>query len=113
MKFPFDEGNIRTLITSNPDIYNNHSAQNITRLFEVGAGFFMAQGGKKNYVSSFDYTRYKDLIEGVIYPRSFYNISKGKYTRTCTLNMHIDQQSCHYNCNIVMSPLIENRLFHR
>ena len=79
VKFPFDEGNISTLITSNPDIYKNHSAQNITRFFEVGAGFFMVQGGKKDYISSFDYRRYKDLIEGVIYPRSFSNISKGTF----------------------------------
>ena len=78
VNFPFDEENVRTLITSNPGIYENSSAENITRFFEVGAGFFMTQGGKRDYSSSFDYKRYRELIEGVIYPQSFDSINRGK-----------------------------------
>ncbi len=37
----------------------------------------MTQGGKEDYASSFDYKKYKDLIEGVIYPQTFTNISQG------------------------------------
>lgn len=77
MDFPLSEGKVKTLIRSNPDIYNVTSIDNITRFFEVGAGFFMSQGGRNDYTSSFDYKNYKDLIGGVTYPHSFSNLSRG------------------------------------
>ncbi|XP_028402921.1 protein dispatched homolog 3-like [Dendronephthya gigantea] len=73
--FPLSEEKVKTLMKSNPDIYKV-TVTNITRFFEVGAGFFMSQGGRKNYTSTFDYKNYKDLIKGVTYPHSFGNLSR-------------------------------------
>lgn len=78
MDFPLNKKKVKTLVTSNPDIYKITPVKDITRSFEVGAGFFMTQGGKKDYITSFDYKEYKDLIEGVIYPHSLSNKSQGK-----------------------------------
>jgi hypothetical protein len=72
-----NEEKIKKLIALNPDVYKVPPSEDIAKFFEVGAGYFMSQGGKKGYSSSFDYKRYKDYIEGVIYPQSFNNISKG------------------------------------
>lgn len=78
VNFPLGKEKVKTLIASNPDIYKISPIKHITRPFEVGAGFFMTQGGKKDYTTSFDYKKYKDLIEGVIYPHSLTNKSQGK-----------------------------------
>ena len=78
MDFPLSNEKVKTLMTSNPDIYKIIPVNDVTRSFEVGAGFFMTQGGKKDYVTSFDYKKYKELIEGVIYPHSLSNKSQGK-----------------------------------
>ena len=68
------------LIRANPQIYNISLPDTYYRFFEVGAGFFMTQGGAINYTSSYDYIKYTDLIAGEFNPTTMKNktIIQGK-----------------------------------
>lgn len=65
---------------ANPNIYNVTLPDTYYRFFEVGAGYFMTQGGAKDYGSSFDYKNYKEFIGGELDPTTLTNktITEGK-----------------------------------
>lgn len=58
---------------ANPEVYNVSLPDTYYRFFEVGAGFFITQGGAKDFASSYDFEKYSELIGGEADPTSIRN----------------------------------------
>ena len=61
---PVDKEKVTILLQNNHHIANVSLPSTYYRYFEVAAGYFMTQGGTKNYKNSLDYRKYKDSIGG-------------------------------------------------
>lgn len=56
---------------ANPTFYNvSLLPDTYYRFFEVGVGYFITNGGDKNYASTYDFEKFSDVIAGSPDPTS-------------------------------------------
>ena len=64
----------------NPHLYNvSLLPQTYYRYFEVGFGFFITNGGDRQYAETYDFKKYGHLIGGAADPTLSQNASRRQY----------------------------------
>lgn len=77
---------------NNKDLYNvSLFSDSYFRYFEVGLGYFITDGGSRDYSNSFDFKKYHSFLGTAHFPTLSRNASRNAYLQgtMCFLNVYM------------------------